>query len=1093
MADRIINAAPAAANHDFTITPPSSIALVHNQPPHAFDPLAYLERKGLKDFGHIKSITNINTIYDDYYESFCLQYPLVDVKNRVCGFERIYPDGILHGRQPGKFAPGQNKKLVKGSKPRAGFAIVGIGVSDLPTHFGKLHITGGMADAISCFISTGIPAICVVGENNAGNIARAIAKAFPHLKKNLISCLDHDKAGVHAAMRSGIQWRIPEREGDDWNDVFVREGAAALAAQLQGESRTPVPAFTLDDMFNMTRNQYIESCGNIMNARKFLNVSLSTGKEIDATPEDFAANALTFIKQFCHKVPCELSRDQLLEILLNDCLLSLHPDTLKSLGQYIDWRERKLRKTIFDATAITLSHIKELAGNYKSVKSIRPSTIPFEPGCIIGIKGPYGSGKSTCIRAFINAKKQDPKARILDINANRSLTLDSANQKDLASYLEAIPETASQLMYLASTVHSINKPQVVPFYQTPDGKTRKDLRLLIIDEITQVLSAIAIGFGMTNPKSGLYKLIQLIIDVIRQDGTVILADADLSTHHIKLLQSLLPDDVSDAFKIYEKLPEPTDITVYQGTGMKASNAMTNSLQKRVKRMHKTGEVIGIITDNKAQTKELDEYVKTTNPQLATKVICLNADNSGEPAQRRFLGNSNEEAKNYQVMIYSPIITSGLSIHSVQPTCIYAFYHGIVSPFSFMQQLFRFRKNKLIYLATDIHPVPIGCEDWGNRIDALEHLNNFGKPAHEIEYCDGFDMFCQKTRACSDRVRRLGGTGLRYLLEQQAVNVQPLSDVLDIGADYSEIAKKMAEIRKKQRGELPNKILDAPIIRNEEEYHKISGNPYKTLQNSLSCQRYEIGKGLGINDNDLTINDINFVLKIGIASLKRYSLLRGIDPKPDKPEAALSNRKFEEPLQQHLLFFMESIMKEDGSFKNEWGASEAKEVVNRLLAIEQEEPMTMVSQGLVPNSMIRGHGQYQKVVRPKSSRGETYYLNDFLLRRRFGLKTRAFQKTINGKKEWRYSIDKESLLTMEYYCQQRAAARGLKIKARTKGNIINTSGTGQKPESFSQWYQRRWRRRAGKQPPKIDPEVEKFLAELRDDPKPNEILSPPDSS
>ena len=135
-------------------------------------------------------------------------------------------------------------------------------------------------------------------------------------------------------------------------------------------------------------------------------------------------------------------------------------------------------------------------------------------------------------------------------------------------------------------------------------------------------------------------------------------------------------------------------------------------------------------------------------------------------------------------------------------------------------------------------------------------------------------------------------------------------------------------------------------------------------------------------------------------------------------------------------------------------------------------------------MIQGAGQYQKVVRPKQP---NRYVN-FLLNQ-LGLKTESRQARVgNGQRIRHYRIEPESYQRTMHYIRQKAQAQGQNRVSQMTGQLYKPEASGQPPETFADWYTRRWRRKAQRQILTDDPVVQALFA---DKPSNLSAQSPPE--
>lgn len=143
--------------------------------------------------------------------------PRVNPNAEWCGYEKIYEKKNNSGR--GKFlsSHGRNDR---------GFAVIGKPLNEVAS----VHIVGGLADGFSAHVSTGETIIVVVGESNVPNIKARLQELYPALK--IIVSPDNDKAGREQVEKAGGFWSLPETEGFDWSDVYLKQGAEEVKRQL---------------------------------------------------------------------------------------------------------------------------------------------------------------------------------------------------------------------------------------------------------------------------------------------------------------------------------------------------------------------------------------------------------------------------------------------------------------------------------------------------------------------------------------------------------------------------------------------------------------------------------------------------------------------------------------------------------------------------------------------------------------------------------------------------------------------------------------------------------------------------------------------
>ena len=1013
------------------------------------EPTGYLQEKQFS-LELMQQLVELRVAKDPWYDD-CLEYPLVNTQGQLCGYERIYPRGVLHKRCPDRFSPKDNKKVTRHTQTSKCFALVGMTIAELSEYFGTVRIVGGIADSVSVYLATDEPVISIVGENNAASIVSQLTEQWPHLKRQLVVALDHDLPGIFACHRAGCQWLVPEQYGDDWSDVRQREGLTALKQQLLQPARQPlIPV----DLQSVTTHSLLSDTISQQNFKQAIGTLQSVCSEC---PAQAVSAALKIIQRFHHLVPARLSEQQMMDAINMACRFCVHPDTLKALSHKLYGYRQQQLDVVRQNDSFSPRLIQSLGTHYHQITdSISPRTIDLSPEQLIFIKAGHGTGKTKTARALIHGLSQNPEARILSISANCALTQEVAESFGLDHYQSLHPDSAATVNRLATTVHSLNKCQVSPVYKDPDGSIKK-IDVLLLDEITQILSAFTSG-KIDQPEWVFHTLLDLIEKTVENGGVVLCMDADLSSDCLWQFREWFPH-LCDRIEVYDKPFEDSDIKVGFGTGIKARNAAIADLLDRIK----LGQIITVASDSKKLVNDLREQIEQNNPDLSC--LSIHADNSSHPEGKAFLQQPNAEAPKYSAVLYSPAIVGGLSVTSVKPDHCFVFSYNKLDAPAIMQQMFRYRKTEEFTVVADLMPPSKDCEDFLQRIHCLERMAGFdvSQPAYASDYVG----FVEQQRASKARLLKMGANALWDYLEQRKITVTPLSESLNLGNDNSGTADELKAIRQKHRAGLPRKLVQAKQL-TETEYQQLSSQPLKTENEHLSCQRYRICLELGIDPKQLSEDDCDFWLDTGARKFSRACMTPfannlSLEAHEDDRDIPLCHRKYES-LEQKYLHYLTEPLRNDSSWLKEWTETEAGQVIDRVLQIEKECPWALKRLGLIPASMIQGAGQHQKVVRPKQpNRYVTFLLNQL------GLKTVSRQARVgSGQRIRYYSLESASCQRMMHYIRQKARNQGLNRVSQITGTLYKTEASGLPPETFVDWHARRWR--CGVRQPSINNEA-----------------------
>ena len=95
----------------------------------------------------------------------------------------------------------------------------------------ELVVTEGYATGQAIHLATGYQ---VLFSLDANTIPKNVALLQEHEpSRKIIVAADADDEGKKAAEKAGVAYSLPSKIGEDWNDVFVKDGATATTAQFE--------------------------------------------------------------------------------------------------------------------------------------------------------------------------------------------------------------------------------------------------------------------------------------------------------------------------------------------------------------------------------------------------------------------------------------------------------------------------------------------------------------------------------------------------------------------------------------------------------------------------------------------------------------------------------------------------------------------------------------------------------------------------------------------------------------------------------------------------------------------------------------------
>ncbi|SCX29980.1 DEAD/DEAH box helicase [Pseudomonas sp. NFACC25] len=269
---------------------------------------------------------------------------------------------------------------------------------------------------------------------------------------------------------------------------------------------------------------------------------------------------------------------------------------------------------------------------------------------------PTGEGKSTIINEPVIQRYLDTGKKVLVISHRRSINKTLANLPGIVSYDECdSPEVLANAKGLKIVVNSLTALKFKRFIQEVD--------LVVIDEASQVISHI-LGGEVKNRQT----VWETMNFVVKHTATVIMSDADIDARCAEMIGA--------EYKLFKKPAAHAGIKVQTGD-INHVRALAVSSACKVNTLIACDAV-----------KEANALAKSIEKQGGPAALVITAENALWPEQAAFISNPN--ATTHQVVIYSPVITSALSITSGHFRAHYGLFQGQVVPSDAIQMLRRDR-------------------------------------------------------------------------------------------------------------------------------------------------------------------------------------------------------------------------------------------------------------------------------------------------------------------------------------------------------------------------------------------------------------------
>ncbi len=301
-----------------------------------------------------------------------------------------------------------------------------------------------------------------------------------------------------------------------------------------------------------------------------------------------------------------------------------------------------------------------------------PSSLEIKPGVNL-IRSPIGTGKTHAIEELIKTK---PKLSILFTTHLISLVENGAGRLGLCSYNQCDNFDLQMERRLSICLNSIGKLAAegpVPQYD-----------VLVIDEVEQVLTR------LTNELDNKPLIFKVLKKLIANATYVVCLDAHLSKATIELLKSWVGDKQFHIVINEYQVGHDKSIVLYDDK---------ESLQTVALQALESNQNLYLTFNSKTEAQKVSELFKQTMP--SKKGLYISSDNSGDKETKDFFSNVNRAATQYDYVICSPSISTGVSINIDHFDFVAGFFNtGINTANDCMQALGRVRNAKTTHVFSE---------------------------------------------------------------------------------------------------------------------------------------------------------------------------------------------------------------------------------------------------------------------------------------------------------------------------------------------------------------------------------------------------------
>jgi hypothetical protein len=448
------------------------------------------------------------------------------------------------------------------------------------------------------------------------------------------------------------------------------------------------------------------------------------------------------------------------------------------------------------------------------------------------IKSIHGTGKTSLIASGLAKYAKKKGIQFSYITHRISLTRDAAQKLKIEHY-QSFNSGAKTTSICVNSI--INKRFEDIFNQKGT--------ICVIDEIAQVYRHLAIG-SVTTPEK-VYKLLHQFM----ANNIVITMDADIDSYTMSLLKQ-----VGIPIKVYiNRFKAGT------GQALTVFNSQDELMEKTFSALE-NGKKIAMQCDNKSVVQGFAKKIRDELPSV--KVLDITGDNNGEAEVKQVLDDITL-IKNYDFLIFSPAMGSGVSIEFDHFDECYASFEGIITPNDDWQMLRRVRSLKHYNVFLSAKKQNLLTD---SKIVTNEYVKAQKKTFDVIDYengethlvLDDYDKMAIKRQSLDNEQRNdfanifiqtgiLDGVSVNYFESPENTRKNTAQMVKD---SKEEIADKVAKATCIDSG-LKN-LLDKQSERTEHETHQLN--------------HYDVWNELCLDT--VTANDVLFYNGGGIEKVRR---------------------------------------------------------------------------------------------------------------------------------------------------------------------------------------------------------------------------------
>lgn len=678
--------------------------------------------------------------------------------------------------------------------------------------------------------------------------------------------------GHKVATELGAKFYLAPELGSDAGSMSHDQ----INALLNDKATSELPIF---DVWSQLKDQHCE-----IETKSLINALLN---EKDA--HQCAVFAYQYMIRNSVHVPYKKSLIELRNEIELLCVGLVHPVTLDNIVLYVHKRIEFIKKQ--GLTAVTIQ-------DYKNHNVINLASLDdFKPNYrgVYLIKAPTGSGKTQKVGRPFRDWCRSESYSFLTIAHLRSLIREMSSRMDTAHYddeKKGIAE-ARKIGLDAALSHSIESlsvclPSLANELFTPFIKSCKHV---FIDEISQVIETF--NSDKLFNKTDIEHVYQLLKVIIKNAECVIVADANINQQTLDFIESCR---MGEKLNIVEIAPTDENKTAH------LYNSFAELQSFILQRVMVENQNVWITCDSKTHVQTLQAILN----DLDIKNIAIVGNENIKKETAAFLKNPEIESLNYQVVISTSAIASGVSIEHDHFGLVAGFFTGSsVQPTDAYQMLGRVRQCKEFHIYADQSRRYVM-----DVLDALQGKQQASVLEGSKAKITEFSLFKTELEKVRETRRSNFANNLIWILESKKFTVKRVQQFdASSHAEFFKCTKDKIKADHKEQIKAAHKIDAETAVR-------LQRKDFLSDHESIALQAYEMRMKLGLQ-HDAELNEEHFDIDLG--QLIRFNAFMGrFKPSHDKAKD-LAVRRYREAMGKVYKLAFDGVLMQPNAVFTETGA------------------------------------------------------------------------------------------------------------------------------------------------------------------------------